>query len=109
MHYYDVGQHMRIDVKTCVDFNVSNGRRRFDEHLGLMESRCIYEHGGSAVVCLAVTASGGLGPAAISLLAELSIASEQRFGELWCCSVIPQSLGTMNCACLTQPNSILAL
>jgi hypothetical protein len=72
LHYYDMGQHMRIDVKTCVDFNVSNGHRGFDEHLRLMESRCTYEHRGSAVVCFAITASGGLGPKAISLLAELS-------------------------------------
>ena len=43
LHYYDTGKHMRIDVKTCVDFNVSNGRRGFDEHLGLMESRCTFE------------------------------------------------------------------
>ena len=72
MHYYDVGRHMRIDVKICVDFNVSNGRRRIDEHLSLMESRCTYEHRGSAIVCFAITAFGGLGPAAIALLATLS-------------------------------------
>ena len=72
MHYYDVGKHLRIDVKTCVDFNRSNGPRGFDSHLGLMETRCTYEHRGSAVVCFAVTASGGLGPAAIKLLAALS-------------------------------------
>ena len=75
MHYYDVGRHLRIDVKTCVEFNVSNGRRGFDEHLALMESRCTYEHRGSAVVCFAVTAPGGLGPAAIALLATLVLSN----------------------------------
>ena len=59
-------------MKTCVDFNVSNGPRGFDMHLGLMETRCIYEHRGSPVVCFAMTASGGLGPATIKLLATLS-------------------------------------
>ena len=71
LHYYDVGKHLRIDVKTCVDFNRSNGPRGFDVHLGLMETRCTYEHRGSSVKCFAITASGGLGPQAIALLASL--------------------------------------
>ena len=48
-----------------------NRPRGLDIHLGLMETRCTYGHQGSTVVCFVVIASGGLGPAAIKLLASL--------------------------------------